>query len=88
MLRREAVLLLQEIIEHCQDAIFVNFVFLRRVASAADSEDFELHLKTHISDAVRGTIESIAEKHKLLTMHSGDYMIIYSSRTPPLQLTA
>ena len=88
MLRREAVLLLQEIIEHCQDAILVNFVFLRRVARAADSEDFELHLKTHISDSARDMIESIAEKHKLLTMHSGDYMIIYSSRTPTLQLTA
>jgi hypothetical protein len=63
-------------------------VFLRRVASAAGSENFELHLKTYISDSVRDTIESIAEKHKLLTMQSGDYMIIYSSRTSALQLTA
>ena len=86
MLRREAVLLLQEIIECCQDASLVNFVVLRRVANRGDSEDFELHLKVPISDFVRDMITSIAEKHKLLTLHTENYMIIYSPRTPPLQL--
>jgi hypothetical protein len=84
--RREAVLLLQEIIECCQDAALVNFVVLRRVANRDDAEDFELHLKVRISDFVRDMITSIADKHQLLTLYTENYMVIYSPGTPPLQL--
>jgi len=67
MLRREAVLFLQEIIDRCRDATLVNFVVLRRIAKEPGSEadNFELHFKADVSDETCNIIESVAEKHKL-----------------------
>lgn len=90
MLRREAVLFLQEIINCCRDATMVNFVVLRRIAKEPGSEadNFELHFKADISDGTRNIIESVAEKHQLFTMQAGKYMIVYSPERQPLPLTA
>lgn len=90
LLRREAILILREIFNCCQDASLVNFAFLRRVNKNGDSEaeDFELHLKARLSASTRDIIESIANKHKLLTMYSEDYVIIYSPEQSSLQITA
>lgn len=89
MLRREAVLLLREIFSSCQDATLVNFVALKRVTMNANSEteNFELHLKAPVPDSALNAIQLIAEKHELLTMHSGQYMVIYSPQKPPVQTT-
>jgi hypothetical protein len=88
LLRREAVLLLQEIFDCCQDATLINFVSLKHVTKNGDSEaeDFELHLKAHILESVGNIIEVIAEKHQLLVKHSGEYMIIYSPQNPLVQI--
>jgi hypothetical protein len=61
LLRREAILLMREIFNCCQDASLVNFAFLRRVTQNGDSEaeDFELHLKARLSDSARYIIESM-----------------------------
>jgi hypothetical protein len=88
LLRREAVLLLQEIFSRCHDETLFNFVFLRRVAKEGSDEDFELHIKADISDSARPIIESIAEKHQLLVTQSGKYVIVYSPGRSPIQITA
>jgi hypothetical protein len=51
----------------------------------SETEHFELHLKAHVPDSALNAIQLIVEKHELLTMHSGQYMVIYSPQKPPLQ---
>jgi hypothetical protein len=89
MLRREAVMFLQEIIDRCRDATLVNFVVLRRIAKEPGSEadNFELHFKADVSDETRNIIESVAEKHQLSAMQAGKYLIVYSQEKQPLPLT-
>jgi hypothetical protein len=52
----------------------------------SETEHFELHLKAHVPDSALNAIQLIAKKHELLTLHSGQYMVIYSPQKP-LQIT-
>jgi hypothetical protein len=90
MLRREAVLFLQEIINCCRDATLVNFVVLKRITKEPGSEadNFELHFKADVSEGTRNIIESVAEKYQLSTMQAGKHVIVYSPEKQPLPLTA
>ena len=88
MHRREATLLLREIIDFPEVAPF-TCIYLKSRQRAYDSEDLELHVKTNHNSSTHQIIERLAHKHSFLTKDEPDgFLVIYTPERKPLEIVA
>ena len=80
MQRREAILLLREMTDFPETILFTT-IFLQKVKNDTDanSENYELHIKTDHYKPNHKLIKHIAKKHHLKTKNKPNgYLIIYT----------
>jgi hypothetical protein len=69
--RREAILLLREIIDFPEATPF-TFIYLKPHRRTCDSEDLELHVKTYPGSSNHRIIQYLDRKHSFLTKDEPD----------------
>jgi hypothetical protein len=86
--RREAILLLREIIDFAEITPFAC-IYLKPHRRTCDSEDLELHIKTNCDSSTRRILSRLARKHGFLMKDEpGDFLVIYTPEKNLLEITA
>jgi hypothetical protein len=82
MNRQEAIALLREILEACNELIDMNYVSLNPADAQIrkSANDNELHIKCTLDERLRQCLSPILEKHKLKMKESKGTIIIYSPK--------
>ena len=80
MNRQEAVAVLREVLEACQDIMDMNYVSLNPSDAKIrkKSYDYELHIKCVLNSSLKRCLTPILEKHQLRMKELSGAIIIYT----------